>query len=81
MLDLKNLEFKEMRILFLPFIIIIYPFICGFTFEEDVLAKCGAKHPNDFIGRFVCNRNIVKQNKLDLCLEKNIKYHQIHQEE
>ena len=30
----------------------------GYTFNEDILEKCGLKHPNDFIGRIVCNNNL-----------------------
>jgi len=37
-----------------------------YTFNEDILEKCGAKHPNDFVGRYVCNNNM----QTELCLSR-----------
>jgi len=49
--------------------IIAYIFLCGFTLNEDVLTQCEQKHPNDFIARFVCNKNIEDQKQYRKCAE------------
>ena len=38
----------------------------SYTFNEDVLERCGQKHPNDFAGRVVCNNRM----QTEICLEK-----------
>ena len=63
-----------MRFLNLVILTAIYPFLCGFTFDEDVLTVCELKHPNDFIARFVCNGKVEKENERLLCAEKNEKF-------
>lgn len=50
----------RMRLLLLLF---LYPLLCGFTFDYDVLTQCEKKHPNDFIARVVCNNNVAEEKK------------------
>lgn len=50
----------RMRLLLLIF---LYPLLCGFTFDYDVLTQCEKKHPNDFIARVVCNNKLEKEKK------------------
>ena len=38
----------------------------SYTLNEDVLERCGQKHPNDFAGRIVCNNRM----QTEICLEK-----------
>jgi hypothetical protein len=42
----------------LAIIAIIYPLICGFTFDYGILSACEKKHPNDFVARMVCNNKL-----------------------
>lgn len=56
-LNLANIT----RSLFLAIVSILM--LSGFTFDESVLGECGKEHPNDFIGRFVCNGRVEGERK------------------
>jgi hypothetical protein len=51
----------------LAIISLIYPLICGFTFDYGVLSACEKKHPNDFIARMVCNNKLEEEIAVSKC--------------
>jgi len=54
------------KIIFLLALTMLGGKVFAYTFDEEVLEKCGQKHPNDIAGRFVCNNRM--QN--DVCLKR-----------
>jgi hypothetical protein len=51
----------------LAIISFIYPLICGFTLDYEILTACEAKHPNDIIARTVCNNNLEREKEIKTC--------------
>ena len=51
-------------------ILLVLTVLCGktfaYTFDEEVLEKCGQKHPNDIAGRIVCNNRLQNE----VCLKR-----------
>jgi len=63
---MKNIN---ILIIFLNILILLQPLTsAAYTFNEDILQECGKKHPNDFIGRFVCNNRL----ETNICLSGEV---------
>jgi hypothetical protein len=57
----------------LAIISFIYPLICGFTLDYEILTACEAKHPSDIIARTVCNNKLEREKEIKTCATKESK--------
>jgi hypothetical protein len=57
---------KKLNLLILKILMAFFTFfsLTGFTLDEDVLKACGAEHPNDFVGRFICNNRMDNDRRI-----------------
>jgi len=51
----------------------IYPLICGFTLDYEILTACESKHPNDIVARTVCNNKLEREKEIQTCASKESK--------
>jgi hypothetical protein len=65
MLNINNFSFMK-KILILLALTVLGGQSFSYTFDEEVLERCGQKHPNDIAGRIICNNRVQKE----LCLKR-----------